>query len=46
MHNFNITAVDCSYMFRLLQSYCHQTVYQKQNNLYTSGIQPDEVTSQ
>jgi len=29
MHNFNVAVVDCSCMFRLLQSNHHQTVYQK-----------------
>ena len=46
MHNFNVTTVECSYIIRLLQSYYHQAAYQKKNNFYTSGIQPDEVTSE
>ena len=29
LHNFNLAIVDCSYMFRLLQSNHHQAVYQK-----------------
>jgi len=34
MYNFNVATVDCSYMFRLLQSNAHQSVYQK----YKKGI--------
>ena len=29
MHTFTVSTVDCSYMFRLLQSNHYQTVYQK-----------------
>ena len=29
MHNFDVAIVDCSYIFRLLQSNLHQAVYQK-----------------
>jgi hypothetical protein len=29
MHTFNVAAGDCSYMFWLLQSHHHQTVYHK-----------------
>jgi hypothetical protein len=29
MRDFIVTIVDCSYMFRLLQSNRHQAVYQK-----------------
>jgi hypothetical protein len=29
MYNFNVTIVDCSYMFRFLHSTHHQAVYQK-----------------
>ena len=37
MHSFNVTTVDCSYMFRVLQSSYQQAVHQKQNNFYTCG---------
>ena len=29
MHNFTVAILDCSYMFWLLQSNDHHTVYQK-----------------
>jgi hypothetical protein len=32
MYNFNAASVDCSYVFRLLQSNPHQSVYQKYKN--------------
>jgi hypothetical protein len=53
MHNFNVAIVDCSYMFRLLESNHHQDVYQTykkeiilhidhRRDLYTSGVLPDD----
>jgi len=29
MHNLNVTIVDCSYVFRLLESNHHQVVYRE-----------------